>query len=408
MLERRELSDHLKQWLTSTEVLEAVLSRLRDLHPIVEIAGNAVVTRHADVLEVLENSRDFGVSEVYGARMRRTTGSFVLGMEDTPQYRAEASFIRSAVRPDDLPRLRALFAREATEIIAGARGRKRLDAAGDYAPRLPLRLVQDFFGVAGPDAPTLARWMRTMFWDIFLNLSDDAAVSAAATRSGDELRPYLRQLIAARQQAIVEGAAVPDDFVTRLVQSQKKSGIDDDGVRRSLGGVIVGAVDTTSKATVLALDQLLRRPSALAGAQAAARAGDDRRVSAYVFEALRFNPHNAIIMRTCHRGTTIAAGTERETRLERGTTVYAATLSAMFDETVVDEPEEFRVDRPASNYLHFGRGQHTCFGERINQVTIPEAVKQLLLLPSLRRAPADEGEIVFDGPFPERYVVEFD
>jgi cytochrome P450 len=404
----RELSDHLKQWLTSTEVLEAVLGRLRDLDPIVVVGGNAVVTRHPDVLEVLENSRDFGVSEVYAARMRRTTGSFVLGMEDTPQYRSEAAFIRSAVQSDDLPRLRAMFASEAARIIGRARASRRLDAAGGYAHRLPLRLVQDFFGVAGPDSPTLARWMRTMFWDIFLNLGDDAAVSAAAMRSSDELRPYLRELIAARQRAVAQGVAVPDDFVTRLVQSQEKAAIDDDGVRRSIGGVIVGAVDTTSKATVLALDQLLRRPAALAEAQAAARAGDDRLVSAYVFEALRFNPHNSIIVRTCHRDTTIAAGTERETRLERGTTVYAATLSAMFDESVVDDPEEFRAGRPASNYLHFGRGQHSCFGERINLVTIPEAVKQLLLLPNLRRAPGDEGDIVFDGPFPERYVVEFD
>lgn len=403
-----ELGEHLKQWLTSTEVFEAVLGRLRDFDPIVKVAGNVVVTRHADVLEVLENSRDFGVSEVYGPRMQRTTGSFVLGLEDTPQYGAEVAFIRKAVRPDDLPRLRAMFATEGARIIGQARGARRLDVASAYARRLALGLVRDFFGVEGPDPSTLARWMRTIFWEIFQNLSNDEAVTRAAIRSSDELRPYLRQLIVSRREALAQGLPVPDDFVTRLLQTQAESAIDDEGVRRSIGGVIVGAVDTTSKATVLALDQLLRRPSALAEAQAAARAGDDQRVSAYTFEALRFNPHNSIIVRTCHRDTVIAAGTERETRVERGATVYVATLSAMFDEAVVERPEEFRAGRPASNYLHFGRGQHTCFGARINQITIPESLKQLLLLPNLRRAPGDEGEIVFEGPFPERYVVEFD
>jgi len=403
-----ELGEHLKQWLTSTEVLEAVLARLRDLDPIVKVGGSAVVTRHADVLEVLEDSRAFGVSETYGPRMQRTTGAFVLGMEDTPQYQVEASFIRKAVRPHDLPRIRALVLDEATQIIEGARAAGRLDAATGYARRLALRMVRDFFGVPGPDSATLGRWMRTIFWDLFLNLGNDEAVAAAAVASSDELRPYLRSLIAARQQSISSGAPVPDDFVTRLVQSQTQAGIDDDGVRRSLGGVIVGAVDTTSKATVLALDQLLRRPEALAGARAAARAGDDQLVSAYAFEALRFNPHNSIIVRTCHRDTVLAAGTERETTIERGTTVYAATLSAMFDETVVERPQEFRAGRPASSYLHFGRGQHTCFGERINQITIPEALKQLLLIPNLRRAAGDDGELVFEGPFPERYLVELD
>ena len=206
------------------------------------------------------------------------------------------------------------------------------------------------------------------------------------------------------------GAGVPDDFVTRLVQSQGTvtPPMDDDGVRRNVGGVIVGAVDTTSKATVLALDQLLSRPAALEQAQKAARQGNDVLVAAYAFEALRFNPHNPIIVRTCHRDTVIAEGTERETHIEKGTIVYAATLSAMFDPAVLTEPDAFRIDRPASNYLHFGRGMHTCFGERLNRVTVPEALKHLLLLPGLRRAAGEAGEIRYDGPFPEHCFVEFD
>lgn len=404
------LANKLKEWLTSTEVLEAVLGKLRELDPIVKVPGHAVVTRHADVVEVLENDRDFGVTETYRARMLRTTGLFVLGLEDTPQYQMEVAFIRRAVRPDDLPRMRSLFADEAAQVLARARAAGRLDAAAGYAHHLPLRLVQQFFGVPGPDPQTLARWLRTIFWDIFLNLGDDAAVVAAAARSSQEMRPYLQELVASRQAALAAGADVPDDFVTRLLRSRADVApqIDDDGVRRCIGGVIVGALDTTSKAIVLALDQLLRRPAVLAQAQAAARAGDDSLVAAYAFEALRHNPHNPIIVRTCHRDTVVAAGTDRETQIERGTTVYAATLSAMFDPTVVAEPHEFRVPRPASNYLHFGRGQHTCFGERINQVTVPEALKQLLLLPNLRRAPGDEGEIAYDGPFPQRYIVQFD
>jgi hypothetical protein len=59
-------------------------------------------------------------------------------------------------------------------------------------------------------------------------------------------------------------------------------------------------------------------------------------------------------------------------------------------------------------YLHFGYGLHTCFGRAVNGVQIPELVAALLRLPNLRRAPGSAGRIYYDGPFPNRLVLEFD
>jgi hypothetical protein len=41
-------------------------------------------------------------------------------------------------------------------------------------------------------------------------------------------------------------------------------------------------------------------------------------------------------------------------------------------------------------------------------VEIPELLAALLRLPNLRRAPGSEGQILYDGPFPNRLVLEFD
>jgi cytochrome P450 len=84
-----------------------------------------------------------------------------------------------------------------------------------------------------------------------------------------------------------------------------------------------------------------------------------------------------------------------------------ATLSAMFDPEVFIEPQVFRADREVE-YLHFGYGMHRCFGRAINGVQIPELVATLVRLPNLRRAPGHAGRIAYDGPFPERLVLEFD
>jgi cytochrome P450 len=79
----------------------------------------------------------------------------------------------------------------------------------------------------------------------------------------------------------------------------------------------------------------------------------------------------------------------------------------MFDPEKFPAPDEFRGDRDVE-YLHFGFGLHRCFGYAINGVVIPEILAALLRLPNLRRAAGSAGTIVFDGPFPERFILEFD
>ena len=64
---------------------------------------------------------------------------------------------------------------------------------------------------------------------------------------------------------------------------------------------MIGAVPTNSKAAVLALEWLLDHPEQLAGAQAAARADDDRLLAQYVWEALRFNPFSPVVYRRAIR-----------------------------------------------------------------------------------------------------------
>ena len=185
--------------------------------------------------------------------------------------------------------------------------------------------------------------------------------------------------------------------------------MEDLDIRNNLLGLLIGAVPTTSRAAVQALDQLLARPGALAGAQRAARDGDDRLLAAHVFEALRFNPINPVIYRRATRDTQIAANTLRERGIRKGTMVMAANLSAMFDPLVLATPEEFRTDRPWNHYLLWGDGQHICFGDHINRASIPGLLKPLLQKQGLRRADGAAGRIDTGGtPFPVHFDVLYD
>ncbi len=402
------MSSRFVRWLTGAGMQRAVFGFLRRHHPNLMLGKRVLVTQAEDVNEVLKTDAVFGVTEIYAERMEHTTGAFFLGMENTPQYQREASISRRAVRPEDLERIRSMVREHAGQLIALARPTGRLDVVNGLARPVALGIVDRFFGVPGPDPETMKRWMRIIFWDIFLNLGNDSDVTARAKAASAELKTYMERLIAQRRAGLAtEGR---DEFLTRLLRMQEDEAtrLDDDAVRRNVGGIIVGAVDTTSKALAQLVNELLERPEALGEAQSAARAGDTARVAAHGFEALRFDPHNPLLLRSCHEDYVLARGTDRELRIPKGTLVIASTIAAMFDPAVMQHPEEFRVDRPPQGYMHFGRGLHTCYGEHINHIVLPEVLGCLLRLRNLRRAPGGEGRMRFEGPFPDRLVVEFD
>jgi cytochrome P450 len=364
--------------------------------------GTAIVTRHADVIEVLENQTDFAV--VYEPRMRRITDgeNFFLGMQDGPAYTRDVTNMRAAVRRGDLAGVVVpLAAQRAAEIVAAAPG--RLDVPVDLARRIPLHLLDRYFGTAGPSEAEMADWTTVLFWYLFADLGADPAIEARAMTAAAGLRTHLGDAIAARKAAGGGG----DDILGRCLalQAAGQPGMDDLGIRNNLIGLVIGFVPTIAKATTQALAQLLQRPAALAIAQTAARDGDDTLLAACVFEAMRFDPGNPMIYRRAVRDTEVARGTLRALKIPANTMVLAANLSAMFDPLAWAAPEEFRTDRPWAQYILWGWGMHTCFGEHINRAVIPQILKPLLAQPGVRAAaPIGTG----GTPFPTSYVIAWD
>lgn len=405
---RATFKGRLLNLLTKPGFLRPIFTLLRRMFPILVLGKTAIVTRHTDVIEVLTRDTDFTIKEINEARFNEGDGPFILGMDRSPQYDTEAATLRKVVRPDDLERIRCFVTQEADELIAAARPSGSIDAVNGLARVVAVRLVGAYFGIPGPDETLMMRWMRDIFHALFANPFGDAGVHSDFLLSSAQLRDYMDGVIAARKSHLHEPDQ-PDDVLGRLLllQNAENAWLDDRSVRRNLGGMIVGAVDTTSKFVTLAIDELLRRPDELTGARAAATAGEIQIVQNYAYEAVRFNPHHPVQARFCKHETEIAAGTKRARTIPAGASVFVATLSAMFDPEVFSEPKTFHTDRQAE-YLHFGYGMHRCFGRAINGVQIPELVAALVRLPNLRRAAGRAGRIAWDGPFPDGLVLEFD
>jgi cytochrome P450 len=171
--------------------------------------------------------------------------------------------------------------------------------------------------------------------------------------------------------------------------------LDDDGVRRTLGGMLVGSIDTTAS-SVAKIVSMIGRDADLAAAFAA-DADDDTRLAGWCSEALRRWPHNPILLRQAATDTELA-GTE----IRAGDRIVAWTQAAMLDASAFPDPAQLRPDRPASAYLHFGAGLHPCAGRAVNAFQIPMLVGALV-----RRGIKSVGRVQWAGPFPDQLSLRF-
>jgi cytochrome P450 len=263
--------------------------------------------------------------------------------------------------------------------------------------------VGDYIGTPSPEGNVFAPQAAVMSAYLFLpvgNFKDTAVESAKAMRA--VLAGQIAQRKLARGQR--------DDVLERclVMQDAGLPGMDDTGILNNLFGIVVGAIPTTSAAVAKAIDELLRRPEQLAGAQAAAQTGNTALVTQYVFEALRFNPLGPGVFRIASQDFEVGGGSSHATTIPAGRPVLVALQSASFDGDRVRSPHSFELDRPLPEYLHFGFGLHTCFGRYINAVQIPLIVQAVLRKRNLRRADGEAGKLQVDGPFPSSLTVEFD
>lgn len=400
--------------------------------PDFPITGMVWFTLNTDVREVLGRPETFEV--IYGPRMRLATrrldlppddagdadpserGNFLLGMQDTPRYWRDSSNMRLAFRREDAERCRRLAERAAGAALQRAIDAQRgqaltgapftLDLPVDLVVPAVEALVTTYFGIPVPlrcpDGPQSGGawvdldhgWLAVIFKYLFYDLKGEESLPLCL-EDAPRVRQALQEII---RRAHDRQDPAADDVLSRCLRLQRSGtpGMDDETLRVNLTGFLVGAMTPLINATCQVIEVLLARPRALAQAQAAARSRDAERLRACVMEALRFLPGDPVIYRWTNADTWIGAGSGR-CFVPHGTLVMAWNSSAMFDPAAVPAPWEFRPDRPADAYLHWGHGQHACAGAYLNMAVIPAILAPLLRQSRLQRAPGAAGQPSMGG-----------
>ena len=375
----------------------------RRLWPIPRLGSTYVVTRHDDVRDVYLNDRAFGVPYKANLDIIMDGEPFFLSMGDTPEYHAGRDAMLAVMRRDDIPQLKGDAEAMAEAVVAEAGG--RLEVVDRLVRRVTFDLIARYLGVPEPTDGDLRVWGTRLFEFQFAD-DGSAGLRADVDRMGAALRGHIDAEIA-RRRAASDGK---DDVMARCIafQAEGRPGYSDVQIRTGLMGMMVGGPPQPPMVVPQALEQLLRRPDALAGAQQAARAGDDAALAGYVFEAMRFDPLAPVMPRVAVADGIVAAGTSRERRVPKGAKLMVGLSSAMMDSRRLADPYGFNPRRLPYEYIHFGYGLHQCFGMHINQAVLPAMLKPLLKRDNLRRARGSAGRLKKQGAFATELHVVYD
>ncbi|MFN3521751.1 MAG: cytochrome P450 [Phenylobacterium sp.] len=328
-----------------------------------------VVTRHADILEISRQNGLFLsgarsptlVSADVDAKVRAAMGGsphllrtlIHMDAPDHPKYRAmtQAWFMPQNLRGLE-DRIRQI-ARTSVDKMLATGG--ECDFVRQVALHYPLHVVMEILGVPEEDEPRMLTLTQELFGaaDPELSRKDAPPPDPMAALSQGviaDFYAYFSRLSADRR-------ANPRGDLASVIANSQVDGQPISELEAMSYYIIVATAghDTTSSSTGGALWALAERPGELAKLQA-----DPSLIPGLVEESIRWTTPVKTFMRT------VAEDTEFEGRkLAKNDWMMLCYASGNRDESVFEDPDEFRVDRKPNKQLAFGYGAHLCLGQHL-------------------------------------------
>lgn len=192
-------------------------------------------------------------------------------------------------------------------------------------------------------------------------LGKTAAESNAAAAAG--LFKIFAPLIEARK------SSPGDDLVTVLANAEKeKEDFDFQQLVVHAVLILLGGVETSRNVMGVGLVELLKRPHLMRQL-----AQNTDQIPLAVEEMIRWTAPLGHMCRTAMEDVFVSG-----TQFRKGDTLALFWPSACRDESLFEDPHEFRIDRKPNPHLAFGVGQHLCLGRVLARRQIIAMFRELL------------------------------
>ncbi|RVC65377.1 cytochrome P450, partial [Mesorhizobium sp. M2A.F.Ca.ET.046.02.1.1] len=262
-----------------------LLALLRRFWPNPGFGNFLLVTKGADVRDILERGDEFETP--YGPEMAELArgSNFILGMQDGAAYRQMKSAVLSAFPPAEVEAtVRPIAERHSREIMT--RASPGFDAIAGLMKIVPVRICRDYFGLQIDDETEFADWSIALSALFFSDPTANPTTRQLAVVGGDRLIKIIDRSIA----AVREKANKDDRPLARLVALMDQGRLSLPDIHSIMLGMVAGFVPTNVLAGSNCLDVIRSRTDARQAVDEALGAGDTGKLDRAIMEAMRFKP----------------------------------------------------------------------------------------------------------------------
>jgi cytochrome P450 len=360
----------------------ALYRRLRERDPIhrSRAAFGWVLSRHADILEVLRDDR-FSADDRNFERYPQLRAEAIRNGLADPDEEDTPVMLRSD--PPDHTRLRGLVSKAFTsraveklkpridaiadELLDELASRGEFDVIADFAVPLPVTVIAEMLGIPAEDRATFKRWS-----DILVGFLDPLASPGPEIlrATADELFEYVSRIADARR------AKPTDDLLSALVLAEQEGDrLSEDELHGTVALLLAAGNETTTNLIGNGLLALLRHPDELSRLRA-----DPELIDSAVEELLRYDSPVQFTARIALEDLDFHGR-----RFRKGQNAILALGAANRDPDVFADPERLDVGRRENPHISFSQGAHFCLGAQLARLEGQIAFAALLKrFPSLR------------------------
>ena len=348
-----ELYQHNLHW--------AYFKRLREEDPVHYCANSAFgpywsVTKFDDIMFVERNHELFSSEPVI------TIGDFAedfvmpnfINM-DPPKHDAQRMTVTPAVAPRRLAELEPLIRERAGQILDDLPVGETFNWVEKVSIELTTQMLATLFDFPFEDRHLLPYWS-----DIIMQSED---LAGAKQIDETERRKIMFECVEYFERLWQERAAAPpkNDFVSLLAHGDATKNMDRMEYLGTLALLIIGGNDTTRNSISGGVVALNENPD-----QYQKLRDNPDLIPSMVSEIIRYQTPLTHMRRTATEDTQL-----RGKQIKAGDKLVMWYASGNRDEEVIDNPDEFRIDRDnARHHLAFGFGIHRCMGNRLAEMQL--------------------------------------
>ncbi len=339
-----------------------------------------VVTRYADVLEVLHN---FSAERTHTPEKLKAMGLAEMGpiaqlmvkqmlFMDPPAHTRLRSLASQAFSPARVAVLRSHIREIVNRLLDAVQDKSRMDLIADLAEPLPGIVTAEMLGVPLSDRDQLKAWSAD-FAEMLGNFQHNPEHAPRMVRTVHEMTTYFRNAIRQQQdnprEGLVHSLTVAEVDGDRLTEEEV--------VANSIV-TMVGGQETTTNLIGNGVLSLLRNP------EEHKRLRDDLTlIPSAVEEMLRYESPSQ------HTGRLAPEDVELGGKvIKKGQAVMAVMAAANRDPDRFPDPDRFDVSRQDNRHLAFGYAAHFCFGAALARVEGQEALQAIVQrIPNLQLEP---------------------